>query len=197
MKKIIAILLTLVMLIPAVATLTSAYYTGTIGFVDVSEQDWFYYPVYNAWKKQYVAGMINEKGEKVFYPNNSLTRAQFMQMLAQSSGDMLNDTYYKNLETGFEDVKTSHWYNAAIAWGMEKGIVKGVSETRFAPNDPITREQVARMLYLFAEYKGYNMDYTDDLSAFTDADTVSEWALPQMQWTVAADIINGYGNGEL
>ncbi len=193
MKKIIAILLTLIILIATFTTVSSAYN----GFADIRESDWYYYPVLNAWMNEYVAGMINEKGERVFRPNDTLTRAQFMQMLAQSTGDMLNDTYYKNVDLNFEDVKTSHWYNAAIAWGVEKGIVKGVSETRFAPNDPITREQVARMLCLFAEYKGYNMDYTDDLSAFTDADTISDWALTQMQWAVASEIIKGYGDGEL
>ena len=94
MKKIIAILLTLIMLIATFATVSSAYN----GFADIRESDWYYYPVLNAWMNEYVAGMINEKGERVFRPNDTLTRAQFIQMLAQSTGDMLNDTYYKNVE---------------------------------------------------------------------------------------------------
>ncbi|MBR6514990.1 MAG: S-layer homology domain-containing protein [Clostridia bacterium] len=196
MKKIIAMLLTLVMLIPTAAVMSSAY-TNELIFTDVKKNDWFYSSVYNCWIRSYICGMTNEKGEYIFKPNDTLTRAQFLQMLANSTMDLIYNTSYATTDTGFEDVKTSHWYNAAVAWGVEKGIVKGVSETRFAPNDPVTREQMARMLYLFVEYKGYNMNYTDDLSDFTDAGTISDWALPQMQWAVAADVIKGYGNGEL
>lgn len=197
MKRIIAVLLVLFTLITAFATASSAYYINDLIFTDVKENDWFYTSVYNCWIWGYICGMTNEKGENIFKPNDTLTRAQFLQMLANSTMDLIYNTSYATTDTGFEDVKTSHWYNAAIAWGVEKGIVKGVSETRFAPNDPVTREQMARMLYLFAEYKGYNMNYTDDLSAFTDAGTISDWALTQMQWAVAANVIKGYGNGEL
>ncbi len=193
-KRIIAIFLVLFMLIPALGTVSSAYYTNELIFTDVKENDWFYTSVYNCWIREYIVGMTNEKGEFVFMPNDTLTRAQFLQMLANSTMDLIYNTDYEAMDTGFEDVKTSHWYNGAVAWGVEKGIVKGVSETRFAPNDPVTREQMARMLYLFTEYKGYNMNYADDLSAFTDADTVSPWALPQVQWAVAANIIKGYGD---
>ncbi len=193
MKKIIAILLVLFTLIAALATASSAY-TNDLVFTDVKKNDWFYDPIYNCWIRDYVYGMTNEKGEFVFMPNGTLTRAQFIQMLANSTMDLIYNKDYEAMDTGFEDVKTSHWYNGAVAWGVEKGIVKGVSETRFAPNDPITREQLARMLYLFVEYKGYNMNYADDLSKFTDADTVSPWALPQVQWAVAANVIEGYGD---
>lgn len=157
---------------------------------------------HNAWYMEsigfcYDMGLVNGMTATTFKPNSTLTRAQFVQILAQ-----LDDGYdpadYENETSGFNDVKPSHWYNAAVNWAVTWGYVSGMSPTRFGPNEPITREQMVRLLFLYASSQTFilngddgSMDIRDDLSAFDDAGKVSDWALEGMQWAVAAGIISG------
>ncbi|MBQ2764421.1 MAG: S-layer homology domain-containing protein, partial [Firmicutes bacterium] len=89
------------------------------------------------------------------------------------------------------------WYTDAIIWAAENGIVKGMTETTYEPETDISREQMAVMMYRYAEFKGADISAADDLAAFNDAANVSSWADKEMKWAVAVDLINGMGNNTL
>ncbi len=181
MKKIISVLLTCLMLLSVVPSAVSAY--GFLPFTDVKEDAWYYEGVEYCYMLGIVSGMTDTK----FLPNGELTRAQFVQILAMHA--MVDLDEYKNGSSGFEDVKKNHWFNAPVCWAVEQGYVAGLSETRFGPNERITREQLARLLYLYAESNGVSVDRLADLSGYTDKP--SDWAYTQVQWAVGAGIISG------
>jgi hypothetical protein len=95
----------------------------------------------------------------------------------------------------FTDVADGQWYYDAVAWAAEKAIVDGYDITRFGPEDDITREQMAKILIAYADYKGKNTSARNDLSAFTD--TPSSWALQSVSWAVAEGLMQGKGGGIL
>ena len=98
---------------------------------------------------------------------------------------------------GFTDVADGAWYANAVAWAAEHGIVSGVSDSAFAPNGAITREQLAVMLYRYAQYKGYDVSKTADLSGYTDSVTISAWAPQALKWAVGSGLISGTGTHTL
>ncbi len=184
MKKFISLLLTAIMLLSVFSTVVSADEIDTgLPFTDVKEDAWYYEGIAFCYEYGVVSGMT----ETTFEPNGTLTRAQFVQILAMVDGVELEE--YKNSESGFDDVKPNHWFNAPVCWAVEQGFVAGLSETRFGPNEKITREQLARLLYLYAEYCGCDVSRLADLSGYTDKP--SDWAYTQVQWAVAAGIISG------
>ncbi len=160
-------------------------------FTDVKENHWFYDAVEYCVKKGFVSGMT----EDTFAPNNNLTRAQFLTILANYDGVDL--TAYEGRDAGFEDVKPAHWWNEAICWAVEKGYTAGVSETAFGPNNNITREQLARFFYVYSEKNFYNVSERADLSAYTDADKIGSWARENVEWAVAKGLISGTSETEL
>ena len=83
------------------------------------------------------------------------------------------------------------WYGSAVYWAREHGIVTGVSETTFAPNEVLTREQMAAMLHRYAQYKEYDVTASADLSGYTDAGEILTYAQPAMAWANAAGLIGG------
>ena len=93
--------------------------------------------------------------------------------------------------SAFVDVPAGQWYTDAVNWAAANQIVKGTSATTFAPNDSITREQMAAILYRYAQYKGYDVTASADLSAYTDAAIISSYAVSAMQWAVGEGLING------
>ena len=97
----------------------------------------------------------------------------------------------------FTDVAEGEWYAQAVRWAAGAGIVNGTGDTTYSPNDPVTREQFAAILYRYAAYKGYDVTGRADLSAFTDAGAVAGWAADAMEWSVAAGLINGVDDGIL
>ena len=188
MKKIISLIIAAVMLLSALGI--TGHAKLSVPFTDVNKDAWYYDSLHFC----YGRGLVNGMTETTFVPNGTLTRAQFVQLLYENHGDVVNS--YTDKETGFEDVRPKHWYNAAVAWAVDNGYVNGVSETKFAPNEPITREQAARILYLCAEDLGSAYLETDvtiraDLNGYSDKDKVSDWACEQISWTVAAGIIRG------
>ena len=95
----------------------------------------------------------------------------------------------------FTDVEAGTWYADAVAWAAANNIVNGTNATTFAPNSPITREQMATMLYRFAQYKdgrGYPQEH---LTGYPDGDQVSDYAIPAMNWAVGQGLIAGMENG--
>lgn len=100
----------------------------------------------------------------------------------------------------FTDVSPDEWYSEAVAWGYESGIISGVSETEFAPNTSITREQIATILYRYAKYKGSDVDTkaeNADLSEYSDAEQISDWAADAVKYCINSNIINGDNAGHI
>lgn len=160
-------------------------------FTDVKADLWYVGEVAYCVSKGYVSGM----NDTTFAPNANLTRAQFLTLLAKLDGVDL--TQYETTETGFEDVKTSHWFNEVVAWAVENELTSGISETEFGPNVSITRSQLARFFKLYTEKKGYDVSAKADLSVFVDAGKVQEWATDSVEWAVAMNLISGVGNDQL
>ena len=105
----------------------------------------------------------------------------------EGAPDMENEIRYNP----FKDVDASAWYAAAVCWARRCGIVTGYSDELFGPNDTITREQMAVILYRYAQYKGYDTASRADLSGYTDAAQVSSWAEDAIRWANAEGLVNG------
>ena len=135
-------------------------------------------------------GLMNGVSATIFDPNGTMNRAMLVTVLWRYNG---SDIF---AETPFTDVPEGQWYSHAVAWSYRNNIVNGVGEGRFAPMDSITREQIATILYRFAQSKGINTDTRGALSSFSDADQVSGYAVEAMQWAVGEGLING-SNGKL
>lgn len=186
MKRLLSVLLVTVMLLSALSlTAASVDIDRSLPFTDVKEGAWYYEGV----KFCYNMGVVKGMTKNTFEPNGTLTRAQFVQILAMYAGAELNG--YKAALGSFDDVKPGHWFNAPVCWAVEKGFVAGLSESRFGPNEKITREQLARLFYLFAQSEGYDVEHYADLSGYEDEPKVSPWAYGQVEWAVEAGIISG------
>ena len=151
-------------------------------FIDVDENDWFY----DAVTYVYSEGMMDGISATQFAPNSNLTRGMVVTMLYR-----LEDEPRVTGSSGFDDVASGAWYADAVTWAAENGIVNGVSDAEFAPNDNITREQLAAILYRYAEHNDYDVSGRDDLSEFTDRDSISGYALDAMRWAVDEGLITG------
>lgn len=136
-------------------------------------------------------GYMNGTGEDTFEPSGELTRAMLATILYRMSGDMESHSH------PFADVEEGKWYSDAIAWAYETGVVTGTSDTAFAPEDSVTREQAAAMFYRYAKLMGQEPEATGNLSAFKDADEISDYAKLPLRWAVGEGIISGKGNGIL
>jgi len=151
-------------------------------FIDVHESDWFY----DAVKYVYINGLMNGTSANTFEPNLETTRAMIVTILWRLEGQP-----EAVAASSFQDVTSGQYYAKAVAWGAENGVVKGYDADTFGPNDNITREQMVAILYRYASYKGYDVTSADDLAAFADATSVSDWALAGTKWAVAEGLING------
>ena len=97
----------------------------------------------------------------------------------------------------FDDVASGKWYTDAVIWASANKIVEGYGNGKFGPEDDITREQMAAILWRYAKYKGYDMTNAADLSKFSDNGQISTWAQAAMSWSNANELINGKGGGIL
>jgi len=155
---------------------------SVLPFEDVNPLDWFY----NAVVWAYANGIMNGINETTFAPEASMTRAMLVTVLWRYAGSPDVDG-----ESQFDDVASDRWYTEAIAWAAENGIVLGVSETAFAPNEQITREQMYTVLYRYVEFAEIEIALEDEmrLREFADQDDVSEWALDAMFFMFDAGIM--------
>lgn len=157
-------------------------------FGDVKTADWFYNDV----KYVYEKGMMAGTAADVFAPNATTTRAMIVTILYRLEGSpAVTGT------SAFVDVPAGQWYTDAVNWAAANQIVKGTSATTFAPNDSITREQMAAILYRYAQYKGYDVTKKADLSGYSDNSQVSAYARDALAWANAAKLINGVTNTTL
>lgn len=150
-------------------------------FTDVNEGDWFYDVVLYA----YDNGLMTGVSATEFAPNQTTTRGMIVSMLARLEG-------VTNAEdAGFADVAANDWYATAVNWAASVGVVNGYEDNTFRPNAPITREQMAAILYNYADYKGYDVSARADLSDYADAASISSWAEDVLAWANAEGLING------
>lgn len=160
----------------------------TLPFTDVNENDWYY----SAVKYVYDNGLMSGISNTTFAPNANTTRGMIVTVLYR-----LENQPNVNIDNSFNDVKVSDYYGNAIYWAKQNNIVTGYNSTTFAPNDNITREQMATILYRYAVYKGYTVNKTTDLSSFSDEANINSYALTPIKWAVASNIISGMGDGTI
>ena len=160
----------------------------TISYNDVTAGDWFTSDVIYVT----LTGLMNGTGDG-FSPNNNINRAQLVTVLYRMAGQP-----EVTGENPFTDVPDGQWYTDAVLWAAENGITDGTSETTFSPNNPLTREQMATFLYRFADFETEEpIEITGDLSGYTDADLVADYAVDAMTWAVGEGVISGIGNNTL
>ena len=157
-------------------------------FTDVSESDWFYEDVMFVFANDLMIGT----SDTTFSPEISTSRA----MIAVTLWRMEGKPEPKGANP-FTDVENGAWYTEGVRWASSVGVVGGYPNGSFGPNDPITREQLAVMLYRYADYKGWDVTELADLSAFTDAESISGYAVTALRWANAAGIVGGYNDSTL
>ena len=151
----------------------------------------------NAWYHEdadYVIenGIFKGIGETTFAPNDKLTRAMLVTVLYRMENEPAT-----NRSIPFSDVDMGAYYANAISWAKQNGIVNGVTENEFAPNDNITREQIAAIMMRYAVYKGMETITLEENLRFSDADEISEYAASAMNWAVGTGLINGKSESTL
>ena len=151
-------------------------------FTDASATAWYHDGVHFALENNIMSGYGNGK----FGPGDTTSRAMMAQILWNMEGKPA-----VNYAMSYTDVDTDAWYAEAVRWANAEGIVEGYSNTKFGPNDAVTREQLAVILYRYAQYKKADMSASASLSNYGDAQTVSGWATSAMQGAVGSGIING------
>ena len=152
-------------------------------FTDAKNTAWYHDGVHYCLDESLMKGMSDVE----FWPNGDVTRAQIVTILWRIEGSKV-----VNYAMKFKDVEDGSWYAEAIRWAASEDVVTGYSDEAFGPNDSVTREQLATILYRYAKYKG--MDVTGkvaELDKFSDGASVSAYALPAMKWAVGSQIING------
>ena len=157
-------------------------------FTDVKEGDWFH----DAVRYVYDNGLMDGVGDGQFAPNATTTRAQLVTILYRLAGEPAVSG-----DVGFADVAPGLWYSNAVAWAAQKGIVNGISETEFAPSGDLTREQLATILYRYAQAKGYDVSARADLSGFPDAGDIQDYATQALSWAVAEGLLQGFEDESL
>ncbi len=159
-------------------------------FADVDTGAWYHLAVDYAIEK----GLMNGVGDNLFDPQGTATRAQIVTILWRLEGEPV-----VNYLMDFEDVQEGSWYAEAVRWAASQGIVDGYDNGAFGPADPVTREQLAAILYRYAQYKGYDVSIGEDTNilSYADAMEISEYAVPAMQWACGAGIVNGMDGNTL
>lgn len=156
-------------------------------FNDVSANDWFASAV------DYVTGkgMMNGTADNTFSPKANTTRGMIVTVLYRLENQPSTSA------ASFTDVASGAYYANAVAWANANGIVSGYGSGKFGPNDKVTREQLAAILYRYAQYKKYDVSGANSLDGYTDAQSVSSYAVPALQWANAAGVVTGKSGSKL
>ena len=156
-------------------------------FTDVPQGAWYVSAVQYA----YDNGIMTGKTATTFAPNANLTRAEFATVLYSQAGKPA--VTYRPI---FKDVAQGAWYTSSVLWAYDNGIVSGYANGSFGTSDKITREQLALMMYKYAQTKGYDTTVDDSiLSSFSDEAAISSWARKAIQWATSHGIMSGKGKG--
>jgi hypothetical protein len=153
-------------------------------FDDVAEGAWYYHDVAFA----NMNGLFEGTSATTFAPETPMSRAMLVTVLWRMEGEPV-----VNYAMSFSDVAEGQWYTKAIRWAAGEKLVEGY-DGKFSPDEDLTREQMATILYRYADFKGNDMTVAADLSKFTDEGKISAWALTAMGWANANGLINGIGN---
>ena len=150
-------------------------------YADVAANQWFYAAV------QYVSenNLMNGVAENAFGPDIHTTRGMLVTILHRMEGEPQAG------EHSFTDVAEDEYYADAVAWAAENDIVNGYSDTVFAPEKAMSREEMAVVLYRYAQYKGWDVSAQGDLSRYADSESVSAWSTEAMTWAVGAKVMDG------
>ena len=162
------------------------------GFADVPSSAWFAEAV------AYVQsnGLMQGTSDRLFSPNNTTTRAMVVTILYRLEGSP--DLSNENLGYPFADVDATSWYGDAVYWARLNGITNGISNTNFGPDGSISREQMAALLYRYADFAGYDVSTGGmSLSEYADASEISSYAVTAMRWAINKGLITGVSNTEL
>ena len=151
-------------------------------FTDVSTSDWFYDDVAFVYKN----GLFSGTDSRSFSPNASMARAMLVTVLYRLEGEPTVTG-----RSSFTDVRSGAYYEKAVIWAAANGIVTGTDSTSFSPDAKVTREQLAAILYRYAQYRKLDTDASAKLNSFTDADSVSAYASEALGWAVSEGLING------
>ena len=161
----------------------SAYFApaaSALPFNDVAYTSWYY----DAVKFVYDKGIMDGVSYYRFAPDATITRGMVVTMLWRMAGEPYEAA------AGFTDVAAGRYYTTAVAWAARNGIVEGMTATTFAPDQAITREQLASILYRYAKWLGFS-GYGSDISGYTDAGKVSSYAYDAMSWAVRSGVVTG------
>lgn len=151
-------------------------------FTDVSTSDWFYSDVMFVYEN----GLFSGTDSRSFSPNASMTRVMLVTVLYRLEGEPAGTG-----SSSFSDVRSGSYYEKAVAWAAANGIVTGTGSTSFSPDAKVTREQLAAILYRYAQYKKLDTDAGAKLDSFSDAGNVSGYASEALSWAVSEGLING------
>lgn len=158
-------------------------------FNDVSANDWFASAV------DYVTGkgMMNGTADNTFSPKANTTRGMVVTVLYRMENQPSTSA------ASFTDVASGAYYANAVAWANANGIVSGYGSGKFGPNDKVTREQLAAILYRYAQYKKYDVSVGEDTNilSYDDAQSISSYAIPAIQWANAAGVVTGKSGSKL
>ena len=153
-------------------------------YTDVFENSWFREAAAFVSGYEYMTGT----SENLFSPDVKMTRAMFVLVLGKMSSIRTSD--YKSSQ--FTDVRVGTWYAPYVQWAVEKGIVAGIGDLKFAPDNMITREQLAVMMYRYTEVFGGDLKYDDNvLDSYSDKDDISDYAVTALKWAVSKGLISG------
>lgn len=150
-------------------------------FADVAKGSWYYEGVRYAYEN----GLMSGTGEGTFSPNLPTSRGMLVTILYRLAGSPAAGS------ASFTDVAQGQWYADGVAWASANGVVSGYPDGSFRPNDTITREQMAAILYQYARIQGKLDDSRADLSIFSDLDSLSAYAKEPMSWAVAQGLFSG------
>ena len=167
-------------------TISATFSRGTLPFTDVKTTDWFY----DAVSFTYNMGIMDGVETYKFSPSTTITRGMVVTMLWRMAGEPYASGTY------FDDVSYGRYYTTAVAWSARNNIIEGSGANTFGVDDPITREQLAVILYRYAKYMNYSTT-TSSLYGYDDANKVSSWAKDAMGWAVRNGVIGGVTNTTL
>lgn len=162
-------------------TETSSTTPSNVPFTDVAQDAWYYDAVQFVYEK----GLMNGTSSTSFSPNSSLSRGMVITMLYRMTGSPAAGS------ADFSDVPADQYYSGPVAWAAANGVVGGYGDGRFGPNNPVTREQMAVILQGYAKLNGKDVSKRADLSGFTDAGQISDYAVEAMRWANAEGLVNG------
>lgn len=178
----------IVPVIPGAINSPTTSTSENLPFTDVSTRDWFYDDVKFVSEK----GIMNGTSRNTFGPNLAITRGMIVTILYRMEGEPAITK-----DCPFTDVKSGSYYEKGVSWASENDIVSGYGNGMFGPNDEITREQLAAILFRYAQHKKFDVSAKTDLTGYADYNKVSAWASNALNWANANGLVNGAGRNSL